>query len=105
MSTFPSSAPSPSISKSEYYSSLSWFRRLLAMLNWRPVVDYELREIEYEKRKIAHEQRMKQLKSEIEQIEKENARLDALNSKLDAILFSSDTSSIPPPSTPGESET
>jgi hypothetical protein len=28
----------------------------LAMLNWRPVVDYELREIEFEKRKIAHEQ-------------------------------------------------
>ena len=59
----PSSAPSPSISKgcfdkSAYYSSLPWFRRLLAMLNWRPVVDYELREIEFEKRKIAHEQRM-----------------------------------------------
>jgi hypothetical protein len=30
----------------------------LAMLNWRPVVDYELRAIEFEKRKIAHEQRM-----------------------------------------------
>jgi hypothetical protein len=88
MSTSPSSAPSPSISKLEYYSSLPWFRRLLAMLNWRPVVDYELREIEYEERKIAHEQRMRQLKSEIEQIEKENARHDALNSKLDAILFS-----------------
>ena len=119
MSTFPSSAPSPSISKSEYYSSLPWFRRCLAMLNWRPVVDYELREIEfkqreieyeqsereYEKRKIAHEQRMRQLKSEIEQIEKENAQLDALNSKIDAILFSSATSSTPPPSTSGESET
>ena len=105
MSTSPSSAPSPSISKSEYYSSLPWFRRFLAMLNWRPVVDYELREIEfdrreieYEKRKIAHEQRMRQLKSE-------NARLAELNSKLDAILFSSVTSSTPPPSTPGESET
>ena len=104
MSTSPSSAPSPSISKSEYYSSLPWFRRCLAMLNWRPVVDYELREIEfdrsereYEKRKIEHEQRMKQLKSE-------NERLAELNSKLDAILFSSDTSSTPPPSTPGESE-
>ena len=48
MSTFTSSVPSASISKSEYYSSLPWFRRLLAMLNWRPVVDYELREIEYE---------------------------------------------------------
>ena len=111
MSTSPSSAPSPSISKSEYYSSLPWFRRCLAMLNWRPVVDYELREIEfkqrkieYGKRKIAHEQRMKQLRSEIEQIEKENAQLDALNSKIDAILFSSGTSSTPPPSTPGESE-
>ena len=111
MSTFPSSAPSPSISKSEYYSSLPWFRRCLAMLNWRPVVDYELREIEYkrreieyeqsereyEKRKIAHEQRMRQLRSEIE-------RLDALNSKLDALLFSSSTNSTPPLSTPSESE-
>jgi hypothetical protein len=112
MSTSPSSAPSPSISKSEYYSSLPWFRRCLAMLNWRPVVDYELREIEfkqreieYEKRKIVHEQRMKRLRSEIEQIEKENAQLDALNSKIDAILFSPGTSSTPPPSTPGESET
>ena len=97
MSTSPSSAPSPSISKSEYYSSLPWFRRWLAMLNWRPVVDYELREIEFEKRKIAHEQRMRQLKSEIE-------RLDELNSKIDALLFSSSTSSIPPQSTSNSSE-
>ena len=50
---------------------MPWFRRCLAMLNWRPVVDYELREIEFdrreiefEKRKIEHEQRMRQLKSE-----------------------------------------
>ena len=112
MSTSPSSELSHSISKPEYYSSLPWFRRLLAMLNWRPVVDYELREIEfkrreivYEKRKIAHEQRMRQLKSETEQIKKENARLAELNSKLDAILFSSATNSTPPPSTPDESET
>jgi len=97
MSTSPSSELSHSISKSEYYSSLPWFRRLLATLNWRPVVDYELREIEFEKRKIAHEQRMKQLKSEIEQ-------LDALNSKIDALLFSSSTSSIPPQRTPNSSE-
>ena len=89
MSTFPSSAPSPSISKSEYYSSLPWFRRWLAMLNWRPVVDYELRE-------IAYKQRMKQLESEIE-------RLDELNSKIDALLFSSSTNSTPPQNTPGNS--
>ena len=105
MSTSPSSAPSPSISKSEYYSSLPWFRRLLAMLNWRPVVDYELREIEFEKRKIEHEQRMRQLRSETEQIKKENARLAELNAKLSAISSSSATNSTPPPSTPGECET
>ena len=99
------------ISKSEYYSSLPWFRRCLAMLNWRPVVDYELREIEFERRKIAHEQRMKQLRteteqlrSETEQLRKENARLAALNAKLDAILFRSATSSTPPPSTPDKPE-
>ena len=60
----------------------------MAMLNWRPVVDYELREIEFDrserefdKRKIAHEHRMRQLKSEIE-------RLDEFNSKIVAMLAS-----------------
>jgi len=60
------------ISKAEVYSSLPWYRRCLAdtesspkeLLNWRPVVDYELRAIEYENRTIAHEQRMKQLQNE-----------------------------------------
>ena len=104
MSTFPSSAPSPSISKSEYYSSLPWFRRFLATLNWRPVVDYELREIEFEKRKIDHEQRMRQLRSATEQIKKENARLAELNAKLSAISSSSATNSNPAHPTPSESE-
>ena len=111
MSTSPSSAPSPLISKSEYYSSLSWFRRLLAMLNWRPVVDYELREIEFNRREIEfersereYEKRMQQLESEISQIEKENERLAELNSKLDAIVFSSATNSTPANPTPSESE-
>ena len=97
MPQYPSSAPLSSISKSEYYSSLPWFRRWLAMLNWRPVVDYELREIEYkqreiefEKRRIAHEQKMRQL--------------DELDSKLDALLCSSSSSSTPPLSTPDNSE-
>ena len=97
MSTSPSSAPSPSISKSEYYSSLPWFRRWLAMLNWRPVVDYELREIE-------HEQRMKQLKSEILLIESENERLAELNAKLSAVSSSSATNSSPANPAPNESE-
>ena len=122
MSTSPSSAPSPSSSKSEYYSSLPWFRRCLAMLNWRPVVDYELREIEFEKRKIVHEQRMRQLESEDAQLRKDDEqrkivheqqmrqlkseieRLDELNSKIDVLLFSSSTSSPPPQNTPNNSE-
>ena len=48
--------------------------------------------------RYAIEQRLKRL-------EKEDERLAELNSKLDAILFSSDTSSTPPQSTQGESET
>jgi DNA repair exonuclease SbcCD ATPase subunit len=67
MSTSPSPAPSPLISKSEYYSSLPWFRRCLAMLNWRPVVDYELREIEFNRRQ-------QQLQSELEQLRSDDER-------------------------------
>jgi hypothetical protein len=122
MSMFPSSAPSPLISKSEYYSSLPWFRRWLAMLNWRPVVDYELREIEFKRREIEYEQRMQQLKSEDEQLRREdeqrkivheqrmkqlrseNERLAELNAKLSAILSSSATNSTPANPTPNESE-
>ncbi len=85
------------------------------MLNWRPVVDYELREIEHEQRlrqlenedaqlrnddeqrKIEHEQRMKQLR-------KENTRLAELNAKLSAILCSSATNSNQTNPMPNESE-
>ena len=99
--------PSSSISKQEY-SSLPRWRRWLAMFNWRPVVDYELREIAFdlreqqlriedEQRQIAHEQRMKQLKNEIE-------RLDELNSKINTLFSSSSTNSTPPRSTPDSSE-
>lgn len=105
MSTSPESATSVSISKSEYYSSLPWFRRCLAMLNWRPVVDYELRAIEFENRKIAHEQRMKQLQNEIEQMKRENKRLAELDAKLAAIGSPSSTSSNPQQITPDSSAT
>ncbi len=58
------------------------------MLNWRPVVDYELREIE-------HEQRLRQL---------ENEGLAELNAKLSAILCSSATNSNQTNPMPNESE-
>ncbi len=101
----------------------------MAMLNWRPVVDYELREIEFdrnehefEKRKIAHEQRMRQLENEDAQLRKadeqrkieheqrmrrlksENERLAELNAKLSAILCSSATNSNQTNPMPNESE-
>ena len=100
MPPFLSPARLPLISKSEYYSSLPWFRRCLAMLNWRPVVDYELREIEFkrrqqqlqneseqlrredEQRQIAHEQRMMQHEQRMKQLRSENARLAAIESRL-----------------------
>jgi hypothetical protein len=92
------------------------------MLNWRPVVDYELREIEFDRREIIHEQRMRELESEdaqlrkddeqrkiaheqrMKQLESENDQLAELNSKIDALLFSSSTSSPPTRNTPNNSE-
>ena len=67
MSTYPSLETSPLTSKQEYYSSLPWFRRCLAMLNWRPVVDFELREIEFDRKEIEYKQRIQQLKIEEQQ--------------------------------------
>ena len=102
---------------------------MLATLNWRPVVDYELREIEFdrseqefEKRKIVHEQRMRQLEIEdaqlrkddeqrkieheqrMKQLKSENERLAELNAKLSAILCSSATNSNPTNPMPNVSE-
>ena len=100
----PSSAPLSSISKSEYYSSLPWFRRWLAMLNWRPVVDYELREIEFDRREIEYKQREIEFEKRRIGHEQKMRQLDELDSKLDALLCSSSTSSTPPLSTPDNSE-
>ena len=100
MSISPASEPLPSISRSEFLSSLPRWRRWLAMLNWHPVVDYEIREIEFEQRRIAHEQRMQQLENEIVQLRNENAREAELNARIAALWPSSTSSStqtIPPP--------
>ena len=68
------------------------WRRLLAMFNWRPVYDIEMRGRESERR-------TKQLESEIELLDIENRRLAALESKLDALLLNADSSSQTPPAT------
>ncbi|QPN62994.1 hypothetical protein [Synechococcus sp. CBW1004] len=109
---------SSSISRSEFLSSLPRWRRWLAMLNWRPVVDYEIRAIEFERRKTEferrekeHEQRMKQLQSDTEQIESEIAlleneivQLDAINSRLARFERLHLSSSSPPPCTDDSSD-
>ena len=83
MTTSSNSEPSRPLSKSEYISTLQPWRRLLAMFNWRPVYDIEMRELESEKR--------------TKLLEIEDKRLAELESRLDALLLSADSSSQTPP--------
>ena len=73
------------MSRSEWVSTLPPWRRLLAMLNWRPVYDIE--------------QETEQLENEIEQLRQDNARLAVLNSKMDPLLRRDESSYQRPPST------
>jgi hypothetical protein len=75
------------------------WRRLLAMLNWRPVYDIEQRTKQYELRELDSERRTKLLESEIAQLKCENKRLAELESRMDALLLNADSSSQTPPAT------
>jgi hypothetical protein len=99
MTTSPASAPSRPLSRSDYVSTLPPWRRLLAMVNWRPVYDIEqeteklrIESLESEKRMLESEKRLKLLK-------KENERLAELESRMDALLLNVDSSSQTPPAT------
>jgi hypothetical protein len=74
------------------------------MLNWRPVVDYELREIEYELREIEFKNREIEYEQRMKQRQIDEKRLNELDAKLAAIGSPSSTSSTPLPTTPGNSE-
>ena len=101
------------MSRSEWVSTLSPWRRLLAMLNWRPVYDIEQESEQLRIRSLASEKRIQesekrtrliesetlQIASEIEQLKQDNARLAVLNSKMDALLRRDESSSQLPPST------
>ena len=78
MTTSSNSVTSRTLTRSEWVSTLPPWRRLLAMVNWRPVYDIE--------------QRTKQLR-------KENKRLAELESRMDALLLNVDSSSQTPPAT------
>ena len=80
------------MTRSEWVSTLPPWRRLLAMLNWRPVYDIEQRTRQLRIESLESEKRLKLLK-------KENERLAALESRLDALLLNADSSSQTPPAT------
>ena len=99
MTTSSTSEASRQLTRSEWVSTLPPWRRLLAMLNWRPVYDIEqeterlrIESLESEKRLLESEKRLKLLK-------KENERLAELESRLEALLLNADSSSQTPPAT------
>jgi len=99
MTTSPASAPSRPLSRSEYVSTLPPWRRLLAMVNWRPVYDIEQRTKQHELNVIASEKRMQESEKRLKLLKKENERLAALESRMDALLLNADSPSQTPPAT------
>ena len=99
MKTSPASAPSRPLSRSEYVSTLPPWRRLLAMVNWRPVYDIEQRTKQHELNVIASEKRMQESEKRLKLLKKENERLAALESRMDTLLLNADSSSQTPPAT------
>ena len=91
------------MSRSEWVSTLPPWRRLLAMFNWRPVYDIEMRGRESEKRtkllESEFEQRELERDKRLKQLEIENRRLAELESRMDALLLNADSTSQTPPAT------
>ena len=75
------------------------WRRLLAMLNWRPVYDIEQESERLRIESLESEKRTKLVENEIAQLKLENKRLAELESRMDALLLSADSSSQTPPAT------
>ena len=72
------------MSRSEWVCTLPPWRRLLAMLNWRPVYDIEQRTRQLRIESLESEKRTKQLESEFEQRELErDKRLKLLKSEIE----------------------
>ena len=92
MTTSSTSEASRSLTRSEWVSTLPPWRRLLAMLNWRPVYDIEQRTKQLRIESLESEKRLKLLREE-------NRRLAELESRMDALLLSADSSSQTPPAT------
>ena len=96
METSSTSELSASSSRSEYLSTLPPWRRLLAMLNWRPAYEYELRAIERTRRlqqlesdeireKLESERRLRESETRLKLLQESNARI----ARFEQELFSS----------------
>ncbi len=106
MTTSSSSATSRPLTRSDYVSTLPPWRRLLAMLNWRPVYDIEqeterlrIESLESEKQILESEKQILESEKRLKLLEIENKRLAALESRMDALLLNADSSSQTPPAT------
>ena len=92
MTTSSTSAPSRPLSRSEWVSTLPPWRRLLAMLNWRPVYDIEQRTRQFELNALASERRMQESEKQIAESEKRLKLLQESNARIarfEQELFSS----------------
>ena len=99
MTTSPASAPSRPLSRSDYVSTLPPWRRLLAMVNWRPVYDIEQETEKLRIESLESEKRMQESEKRLKLLKKENERLAELESRMDALLLNVDSSSQTPPAT------
>ena len=87
------------LTRSEWVSTLPPWRRLLAMLNWRPVYDIEMRTRQLRIESLESEKRLQESENRLKLLKKENERLAELESRLDALLLNADSSSQTPPAT------
>ena len=99
MTTSPASAPSRPLSRSDYVSTLPPWRRLLAMVNWRPVYDIEQETEKLRIESLESEKRMQESEKRLRLLKKENERLAELESRMDALLLNADSTSQTPPAT------
>ena len=88
-SASPASRP---LTRSEYVSTLPLWRRLLAMLNWRPVYDIEQQTEQLRNASLEKQKRLQESEKRLQQLLESNARIERFEQE----LF---PSSIQPPST------
>jgi hypothetical protein len=89
--------PSHYRSKQAYLASLPPWRRLLAKLNWHPVVEKKVRQYELRKESEQLRNENERLRNEDALLRKEDARLNELDARIASLLYGSNTSSAPTP--------